>query len=168
MLAGSVDTLVEFDMEAGHSIELLVKATNETRPLSKQLTTGQKYLSGGCRIGYNEEDKIDDFKEAIEAAKAVDVTVVIVGLDEEWESEGYDRPTMDLPKDGSQDRLIAEVVAANPNTIVVIQAGSPVTMPWADKVPCILQAWYQGQEAGNALSDVLFGFVNPSGKLPVG
>ena len=74
---------------------------------------------------------------------------------------------MDLPKDGSQDRLIEAVVAANPNTVVVIQAGSPVTMPWAHKVPTILQAWYQGQEAGNALADVLFGFANPSGKLPV-
>ncbi|KAJ4296104.1 hypothetical protein N0V88_004806 [Collariella sp. IMI 366227] len=73
---------------------------------------------------------------------------------------------MDLPLDGSQDRLIEAVVKANPRTVVVNQSGSPVTMPWADKVPAILQAWYQGQEAGNALADVLFGLKNPSGKLP--
>jgi len=74
---------------------------------------------------------------------------------------------MDLPKDGSQDRLIEAVVRANPNTIVVNQSGSPVSMPWVDQVPAIIQAWYQGQEAGNALTEVLFGIRNPSGKLPV-
>jgi beta-glucosidase len=125
------------------------------------------HQNGGCRIGYKEEQKQDYLQEAVDAAKAADVTVVIVGLDEEWESEGYDRQTMDLPKDGSQDRLVEAVLAANPRTIVVNQSGSPVTMPWADKVPAIIQGWYQGQEAGNALADVLFGFKNPSGKLPV-
>jgi beta-glucosidase len=74
---------------------------------------------------------------------------------------------MDLPQDGSQDRLVEAVLKANPNTVVVNQSGSPVTMPWADRVPAIIQAWYQGQEAGNALADVLFGLKNPSGKLPV-
>jgi len=73
---------------------------------------------------------------------------------------------MDLPKDGSQDRLIEAVAAANPRTIVVNQSGTPITMPWIDRVPAVLQAWYQGQEAGNALADVLFGYANPSGKLP--
>jgi beta-glucosidase len=71
---------------------------------------------------------------------------------------------MKLP--GQQDELIRQVVAANPNTIVVLNVGSPVEMPWVDKVPAILQLWYDGQEQGNALADVLFGDVNPSGKLP--
>lgn len=75
---------------------------------------------------------------------------------------------MDLPLDGSQDRLVEAVVRANPRTVVVNESGSPVAMPWADKVPAILQAWYQGQEAGNALADVLFGRKSPSGKLPAG
>jgi beta-glucosidase len=73
---------------------------------------------------------------------------------------------MDLPKNGSQDRLIEAVLAANPRTIVVNQSGTPVTMPWVDRAPAIIQAWYQGQEAGNALADVLFGNQSPSGKLP--
>ena len=164
MFEGSKDFLFEMPMEAGKPYELLVEMTNEKRPLSK---SGATHRYGGCRIGYKEEDQVDYLQEAVDAAKESDVAIVIVGLDEEWESEGYDRQTMDLPKDGSQDRLIEAVLKANSRTIVVNQSGSPVTMPWADRVPAIIQAWYQGQEAGNALADVLFGFKNPSGKLPV-
>ncbi|TPX09280.1 uncharacterized protein E0L32_009472 [Thyridium curvatum] len=166
MFDGSVDYLIEVDMVAGKPIELRVEMTNELRPLAKQKQFNMTHKYGGCRIGFKEADQIDYLQEAVEAAKAADVAVVIVGLDAEWESEGYDRQTMDLPSDGSQDRLIEAVVKANPRTVVVNQSGSPVTMPWADKVPTILQAWYQGQEAGNALADVLFGLKNPSGKLP--
>lgn len=167
MFDGSIDYLVEVQMEANRPVELRVEMTNELRPLSKQKQFNMTHKYGGCRIGFKEEDQVDYLQEAVNAAKAADVAVVIVGLDAEWESEGYDRQTMDLPSDGSQDRLIEAVVAANPNTVVVNQSGSPVTMPWADRVPAILQAWYQGQEAGNALADVLFGLKNPSGKLPV-
>jgi len=167
MFDGSVDCLVEFEMEAGKPVELLVEMTNELRPISKQKQFGMTHKYGGCRIGFKQEDKIDYVQEAIEAARAADVAVVIVGVDAEWESEGYDRQTMDLPIEGSQDRLIEAVVKANPRTVVVNQSGSPVHMPWANKVPAILQGWYQGQEAGNALTDVLFGIESPSGKLPV-
>lgn len=167
MFDGSNDILFDIRLEAGKPIDLIAETTNEIRPLSRQKQVGRTHATGGCRIGYKEEDKQDYLQEAINAAKAADVAVVVVGLDAEWESEGYDRQTMDLPKNGSQDRLIDAVLKANPRTIVVNQSGSPVTMPWADRVPAILQAWYQGQEAGNALADVLFGFKNPSGKLPV-
>lgn len=168
MFDGSVDYLVNIEMEADKPVELRVEMTNELRPIAKQKQFNMTHKYGGCRIGFQEEDRIDYLQEAVEAAKAADVAVVIVGLDAEWESEGYDRQSMDLPYDGSQDRLIEAVVKANPRTVVVNQSGSPVTMPWADQVPAILQAWYQGQEAGNALADVLFGLKNPSGKLPVG
>ncbi|KFA69726.1 hypothetical protein S40285_08117 [Stachybotrys chlorohalonatus IBT 40285] len=166
MFDGSVDYLVDVDMEAGKAIELKVEMTNELRPLAKQKQFGITHKYGGCRIGFKQEDKVDYVQEAVEAAKAADVAVVIVGVDAEWESEGYDRQTMDLPVDGSQDRLIEAVVKANPRTVVVNQSGSPVHMPWVDHVPAILQGWYQGQEAGNALADVLFGLQSPSGKLP--
>ncbi|KAK0618070.1 glycoside hydrolase family 3 protein [Bombardia bombarda] len=166
MFDGSVDYLVEVAMTAGKAVELRVEMTNELRPLAKQKEFNMTHKYGGCRIGFKEEDQIDYLQEAVDAARAADVAVVIVGLDAEWESEGYDRQTMDLPSDGSQDRLIEAVVAANPRTVVVNQSGSPVTMPWAGRVPAIVQAWYQGQEAGNALADVLFGLENPSGKLP--
>ena len=167
MFDGSIDYLVEVPMEAKTPVELRVEMTNELRPIAKQKQFNMTHKYGGCRIGFKEEDQIDYLQEAVEAAKAADVAVVIVGLDAEWESEGYDRQTMDLPSDGSQDRLIEAVVKANPRTVVVNQSGSPVTMPWVDRVPALIQAWYQGQEAGNALADVLFGIKNPSGKLPV-
>ncbi|KAI8719767.1 Beta-glucosidase [Fusarium sp. LHS14.1] len=166
MFDGSVDYLVEVDMEADKAVELRVEMTNELRPISKQKQFGITHKYGGCRIGFKEQDRVDYIQEAVETSRAADVAVVIVGVDAEWESEGYDRQTMDLPVDGSQDRLIEAVVKANPRTIVVNQSGSPVHMPWADHVPVIIQGWYQGQEAGNALADVLFGIENPSGKLP--
>ncbi|KAI0392240.1 glycoside hydrolase family 3 protein [Xylariaceae sp. FL0594] len=166
MFDGSIDYMVGVDMTAGKAVELRVDMTNELRPISKQKEFNMTHKYGGCRIGFKEEDQVDYLQEAVEAAKQADVAVVTVGLDAEWESEGYDRQTMDLPSDGSQDRLIAAVLEANPRTVVVNQSGSPVTMPWADHVPAIIQAWYQGQEAGNALADVLFGLQNPSGKLP--
>ena len=167
MFDGSIDYMVDVDMTAGGAVELRVEMTNELRPISKQKQFNMTHKYGGCRIGFKEEDQVDYLQEAVDAAKEADVAVVIVGLDAEWESEGYDRQTMDLPSDGSQDRLVEAVLKANPRTVVVNQSGSPVTMPWADGVPAIIQAWYQGQEAGNALADVLFGLRNPSGKLPV-
>lgn len=166
MFDGSVDYMTDVQMEAGKALELRVEMTNELRPIGKQKTFNMTHRYGGCRIGFKEEDTVDYLQQAVEAAKEADVAIVIVGLDAEWESEGYDRQTMDLPADGSQDRLIEAILKANPRTVVVNQSGSPVTMPWADRVPAIIQAWYQGQEAGNALADVLFGFRNPSGKLP--
>ena len=167
MFDGSADYLVELPMEAGKQVELRVEITNELRPVSKQKQFNMTHRYGGCRMGFKEEDGVDYLQEAIDTARVADVAVVVVGLDAEWESEGYDRQDMDLPSDGSQDRLVEAIVEANPRTVVVNQSGSPVRMPWADRVPAIVQAWYQGQEAGNALADVLFGVQNPSGKLPV-
>lgn len=95
-------------------------------------------------------------------AGAADVAVVIVG---DVEKEGADRPNLSLA--GNQDQLVRSVVAANPRTIVVLNSGAPVLMPWVDQVPAIMQAWYPGEEDGNALAALLFGDVNPSGKLPV-
>jgi beta-glucosidase len=80
-----------------------------------------------------------------------------------FESEGFDRPDMELP--GHTNRLVSAILDAQPNTIVVNQSGSPVAMPWADQATTILQAFYGGNELGNGLADVLFGKVNPSGKL---
>ncbi|KAI6784637.1 Beta-glucosidase B-like protein [Emericellopsis cladophorae] len=166
MFDGSADYLVELDMEGNRAVELKVEMTNELRPLWKQDKFNMTHKYGGCRIGFKQEDKVDYIQNAVQAARAADVAVVVVGVDAEWESEGYDRQTMDLPVDGSQDKLIRAIVEANPRTVVVNQSGSPVHMPWVDSVPAIVQGWYQGQEAGNALADVLFGLVSPSGKLP--
>jgi beta-glucosidase len=103
-----------------------------------------------------------DVAAAAQAAAAADVAVVIVG---DAEREGADRPNLSLP--GTQDQLVRAVVAANPHTVVVLNSGAPVLMPWVAEVPAILEAWYPGEEDGNALAAVLFGEVNPAGKLPV-
>ena len=103
-------------------------------------------------------------EEAVRVAAAADVAVVVVGTTEEVESEGFDRSSLALP--GRQDELVARVVAANPRTIVVVNAGSPVEMPWADSVAAILLTWFPGQEAGHALADVLLGRAEPGGRLP--
>jgi len=102
---------------------------------------------------------------AVLAAKQADVAIVIGGLNKNFDTEGSDRRDLKLPY--NQDELIQRVVAANPRTIVVFVAGSPIEMgPWLQQTPAVLLAWYGGSEAGNALARILFGDVNPSGKLP--
>lgn len=102
--------------------------------------------------------------EAVAAARSADVAVVIVGSSPDCESEGYDRAGLHLA--GEQDALVAAVAAANPNTVVVVNAGSAVAMPWADDVAAVLQVWFGGQAFGDALADVLVGDVEPGGRLP--
>jgi beta-glucosidase len=106
----------------------------------------------------------DLLAEAEEMARAADVAVVVVGTTDEVESEGFDRTTLALP--GRQDELVRRVAAANPQTVVVVNAGSPVELPWADDVAAVLLAWFPGQEAGRALADVLLGRTEPGGRLP--
>ena len=102
--------------------------------------------------------------EAVEAAKYAKVAVIFAGLPDSYESEGYDRPHMQLP--ACQNRLIEAVAAANPNTVVVLHNGSPVEMPWIGHVKGVLEAYLGGQAVGLATVRVLFGDVNPSGRLP--
>ncbi len=102
--------------------------------------------------------------EAEAAARASDVAIVVVGTTEEVESEGFDRTTLALP--GQQDELVRRVAAVNPRTVVVVNAGSPVELPWADEVAAVLLAWFPGQEGGDALADVLLGATEPGGRLP--
>jgi beta-glucosidase len=111
------------------------------------------------------EETAAGIAEAVEAARGADAALIFAGYPDFYETEGLDRPDMDLG--GSQDALIRAVAAANPNTIVVLNAGAPVAMPWADEVAGIVLAYYPGMENGNAVARVLLGEVNPSGKLPV-
>lgn len=103
-------------------------------------------------------------QEAVAAARQARVAVVFAGLPDAYESEGYDRTHMRLPD--CQNELIAAVTAANPNTVVVLHNGSPVEMPWAGSVKGILEAYLGGQAVGKAVIKVLYGGVNPSGRLP--
>ncbi len=106
-----------------------------------------------------------EFDRAVALARKSDVAVVVVGTNEEVESEGHDRTTLRLP--GRQDELVRAVAAVNPRTVVVVNAGAPVLLPWVDQVAAVLVTWFPGQEFGNALADVLLGSVEPGGRLPV-
>ena len=103
--------------------------------------------------------------EAVAAAEEADLAIVVVGSAESSESEGYDRDTLALP--GRQDELVQRVAAASPRTVVVVNAGMPVLMPWAGRVGAVIYAWLPGQAIGEALADVLLGRTEPGGRLPV-
>lgn len=104
------------------------------------------------------------FAAAVEAARNADVALVFVGTTDEVESEGFDRVDLLLP--GRQDELVSAVAAVNPKTVVVVNAGAPVEMPWRDEVAAVLWAWLPGQEGGGAIADALTGVVEPGGRLP--
>jgi beta-glucosidase len=115
--------------------------------------------AAGAAVTY---DAGTDPAQAAKAAAGAQIAIVFVT---QWMSEGRDSATLSLP--GHQDELVAAVAAANPNTIVVLENGGPVSMPWSAGVKGILEAWYPGIGGGQAIANVLFGSVNPSGKLPV-
>lgn len=147
------ETLVKVDLVGGKAYDLQIDYAWEGQ-------TPWRSLRIGCRPPQPE----DPIGEAVQLARRCDVTIVFAGLTNEWESEGSDRVDMELP--GRQAELIERVAAANPRTVVVLNGGSPVRMPWLDRVAAVLETWYAGQEAGTAIADVLSGKLNPSGKLP--
>jgi beta-glucosidase len=110
-------------------------------------------------------DADDLLAEAVRAARQADAAVVVVGSAEMTESEGFDRDTLALP--GRQDELVRQVAAVNARTVVVVNAGMPVLMPWAAQVAAVIYAWLPGQAMGEALADVLLGRAEPGGRLPV-
>ena len=106
----------------------------------------------------------EEIERAVALAREADVAVVVVGTTEEVESEGFDRDSLALP--GRQDELVRRVAEANPRTVVVVNSGAPVLLPWSEEVAAVLLAWFPGQEFGNALADVLLGVAEPGGRLP--
>jgi len=119
---------------------------------------------GGLEIGCRPPASPDLMDRAVALARRADAVVCVVGTDNDWESEGHDRERIDLPP--PQDELVRAVAAANARTAVVLNAASPTAMPWAGDVGAIVQAWFPGEEWGNALADIVSGDVSPSGKLP--
>ncbi|HEX6448140.1 MAG TPA: glycoside hydrolase family 3 C-terminal domain-containing protein [Trebonia sp.] len=142
-----------------------------TETATVNLTAGQPadievdyYQDGGASsvsLGWQPPGQ-DPIAQAVATAKSSDVAVVFAS---DFESEGSDLSSIDLP--GQENQLISAVAQANPNTIVVLNTGSAVTMPWVNQVKGVLEGWYPGQEDGSAIAAVLFGDVNPSGHLPV-
>jgi beta-glucosidase len=119
----------------------------------------RKRLAGHAQVSY---DDGSDPAKAVEIAKAAKVAILFVNTDD---SEGRDRLSLELPN--HQDESVEAIAAANPNTIVVLNTGGPVLMPWVDKISGLIEAWYPGQEDGTAIAAILYGDVNPSGKLPL-
>ena len=139
-----------------------------------KLTKGKEYLVEveyefegrfpAIQFGCRPPDPKNLLEEAVKIAKQSDAVVLVVGTNSDWETEGNDRKGLGLPSD--QDVLIKRVLAANKNSVLVLNTGSPVSMPWIKSCPAILQTWFPGQEFGNALAEILFGKESPSGKLP--
>ncbi|HEX4821947.1 MAG TPA: glycoside hydrolase family 3 C-terminal domain-containing protein, partial [Acidimicrobiales bacterium] len=150
---GSDERTAVVDLEAGRAVDVVIEYTSRG--------AGGVYAA---RVGARPEVPSDAMDVAIAAARDADAAVVVVGTTDEWESEGFDRTTLQLP--GDQDHLIERIAAANPNTVVVVNTGAPVEMSWVDAVPAVLQLWFGGQEMANALADVLTGATEPGGRLP--
>lgn len=143
-----------------------IKAFYEITPLAGIVKRAGQDVNITFSVGYQKNGGPDLAKRAIAAARAADAVIYVGGLnhDKGFDCEGADRVDMKLPY--GQDKLLQEIVAANPKTIVVLE-GTIVEMDsWLKKVPAVLEAWYPGMEGGNALAGILFGDVNPSGKLP--
>ncbi|CZR61788.1 related to beta-glucosidase [Phialocephala subalpina] len=162
---GTVEEKGYIDVKAGQRYDIRVEFASAVT--SKLLTNGTaSFGNGGIRIGgATIVDADAEINAAVRMAKEADQVIMCVGLNADWETEGSDRETMDLP--GHLDRLISTVSEANVNTVVIMQSGTPVTMPWLSKVPALVQAWYGGNETGNAIADVIFGDYNPSGRTPL-
>jgi beta-glucosidase len=116
------------------------------------------------RVGFRTRDADGLLERAVAAAQSADVSVVFVGTTPEWETEGRDRTSLKLP--GRQDELVRRVAAVNPRTVVVVNAGAPVDLPWADDVAAVLQCWFGGEEMANAIVGILTGSSEPGGRLP--
>jgi beta-glucosidase len=128
--------------------------------ISSNNPTPWRSLKIGCLPPLSE----DPISDAVKLAKISDAVVLFAGTTDEWESEGFDRNDMGLP--GEQSKLIESILAVNQNTVLVLNTGAPIKMPWLDKTPAVLQSWFGGQELGNAIASIVFGQTNPSGKLP--
>ncbi len=150
---GSEEVNGEFELAAGSSHTLTLEYQSPRQGALSAVTAG-----------WLPPAPVDQMDRAVALAKEADSVILVVGSNSDWETEGSDRVSMSLP--GAQDELIRRVVAANSRTVVVVNAGSPIAMPWADEVPAILQAWYPGQEGGDAIADVIFGLSDPGGRLP--
>ena len=165
LLGGVSAPVVKFAVESGHRYQILVTSSPPIAHEDEDLgiLEGAVGVRLGC-ISQEEHDK-DLLGEATALAKEADYALVFTGHTTSWETEGQDQVSFNLPKDGSQDRLVAGVAAANTRTVVINSTGVAIAMPWLDQVSGLLQTWFPGQEAGNSIVDVLTGKVNAEGAL---
>jgi beta-glucosidase len=149
----------------GTTEQRITLALVEGTPVDVEITSRRRgSITSGIACGVLPPEPADLMDRAVAEAAAADYAVLVVGTNNDWESEGTDRTTMDLP--GRQNELIDRVLAAQPNTVVVVNAGSPVTMPWFDDAPAVMQTWFPGEGGPAALADVLSGIAEPGGRTP--
>jgi beta-glucosidase len=161
---GSEEERGVYELQANKAHNILVEFCNVRAPADGDEDESVMLTNPGLRLGgieVKDEDQL--MEEAVQLAKDADVVIAIVGLNADWETEGNDRKTLALPR--RTDELIEKVAKANKNTVVVTQSGSSITMPWVDSVSAIVHSWYLGNATGDAIAKVLFGIVNPAGRL---
>ncbi|HEV8556269.1 MAG TPA: glycoside hydrolase family 3 C-terminal domain-containing protein [Actinophytocola sp.] len=154
--------LAPLDLAAGAHADIVVRHVPASAAGLGDATVASVTFQLNAKLDSDDDAEIT---EAVALAAGADLAVVVVGTTEEVESEGFDRTSLALP--GRQDELVRRVAAANPATVVVVNSGAPVLLPWAAGLPAVLLTWFPGQEFGNALADVLTGATEPSGRLPV-
>jgi beta-glucosidase len=189
-MTGSIEVCGTIELEGGKPVEIVLQFASPVAAQARGFAqVGAGSLSndsrGGCRFGGGRLLEDDEgINEALEVAKKVETVVLVVGLNNgahclyclesffngysiatDWESEGYDRTDMHLPR--ATNKLIQAILDLKKKTIIVIISGTPVAMPWVNSASTIVQSFYAGGEAGHGLADVLFGKVNPSSKLPL-
>ena len=144
---------VPVTLRAGETLEVVLRREGGGEMVTFQLNFDPPFGDADAEL-----------ERAVQLAREADVAIVVVGTTAEVESEGFDRSSLALP--GRQDELVRRVNEAQPRTIVIVNSGAPVLLPWLSEVPAVLLCWFPGQEAGNALADVLFGAAEPGGRLP--
>ncbi len=149
--SAEIESVIE--LEAGRSVEVVVEGTNI-----------DAVLLSGSKLGLVSLVEVDLVAEAVELARECDVALVVVGTNDDWETEGRDRDLFELP--GDQPELIRRVSAANERTIVVVNTGGPHALDWLDDPAAVLSVGFAGQELGEALVDVLLGEAEPGGRMP--
>ncbi len=150
---GSAERRAQIHLEEGESYALRVEFQSDPA-----------LTSAGLQFGALGPQPDDGIERAVAAAEAADAVLLVLGTDGEWETEGNDRRDMALP--GRQDELAERVLAARPDAVVALNVGSPVTLDWIETCGALLQISFGGQELGHALTDILFGEINPSGRVP--
>jgi beta-glucosidase len=174
-IGGDFDDAIRLYIDGKKLIDKILNRNTSSDAVKIEVEAGKKY---DLRLEFIEQwytalvklggaaPNPDKFKEAIAAATKADVAVVVLGTDESLEKEGVDRSDLNLP--GDQEDLAKAISRANPKTIVILQNGSAMSVNWIDKnIPAIFETWYNGEEGGNAIADVIFGDYNPAGRLPL-
>lgn len=147
-----ITAIVHLEADRSHRFTLVCDASN-------------KQWVHGAQIGLAPVEHGDPIERAVDIARTSDLALIVVGTTNDWESEGHNRHSLDLP--GRQEELIRRVAAVNPRTVVFVNSGAPVSMGWTDDVPAVAQVWFGGQEMGDGVVDVLVGDRDPGGRLPM-